>query len=190
MAVAQDSSRLAELVRRLDAAVAADGDSACCMNVKRVLEEAVQSGQEFLEARFLQPIEGRYARRLVHKDPGGAYTLLAMVWGVGQGTPVHDHAGHWCCECVYKGRIKVVQFDLKTPVEAEVLLFEPQGTIYAGVGEAGALIPPYEYHSIENPDDQPAVTLHVYKGELTWCHSFEPVEGGYRKMRKELYYTD
>jgi hypothetical protein len=78
---------------------------------------------------------------------------------------------------------------LKSSIDDEVLTFERQGTIFAGVGEAGALIPPFEYHSIENPDDSPAVTLHVYAGELTWCHSFEPEGDGYRKLRRELSYT-
>lgn len=190
MAAIPNTSRLSELIRRLDDAVRADGDSTRCMNVKEVLEDVVHSGQEFLEDRFLQPDPNRYARRLVHRDPNDEYTVLAMVWGVGQGAPVHDHAGHWCCECVYRGRIKVVQFDLKTSPDADVLVFEPQGTVFAGVGEAGALIPPYEYHSIENPDQTPTITLHVYKGELTWCHAFEQVEGGYRKFRKKLCYTD
>ena len=67
--------------------------------------------------------------------------------------------------------------------------FEREAEIFAGVGEAGALIPPFEHHSIENPDETPAVTIHVYHGELQWCHVFLPVEGGYVQERRELCYT-
>lgn len=191
MSMTSNSSKLDELIRRLDAAVKPATGDGCCLKVKEVLEQVVASGEEFLDERFLQPVPGKYARRLVHKDPDGAYTVLAMVWGEGQGTPLHDHAGKWCCEIVYKGRIKVVQYDLQTSLDAPVLTFEQQGTIHAGVGEAGALIPPFEYHSIENASESgPAVTIHVYAGELDWCHAFFPVEGGFRIERKELCYTD
>jgi hypothetical protein len=92
---------------------------------------------------------------------------------------------------VYQGRIKVVQYDLQTAIDAPVLDFKQEGTIFAGVGEAGALIPPFEYHSIENASEAgAAVTIHVYAGELTWCHAFHPVEGGFRLERRELCYTD
>jgi predicted metal-dependent enzyme (double-stranded beta helix superfamily) len=189
MATVFNASRLDLLIKMLDEAVKADGDSTCCSNVKRVLEQLCTGEEDFLDPHYLEPVEGGYARRLVHMDPSGAYTVLAMVWGKGQGAPLHDHAGHWCCECVYRGRIKVVQFSLESPPDAEVLQFKPQFVSYAGVGEAGALIPPFEYHSIENPDGTPAVTLHVYSGELTWCHTFVPVEGGFKRVRKELTYT-
>jgi predicted metal-dependent enzyme (double-stranded beta helix superfamily) len=190
MAVTGKESKLSELIHRLDEAVRADQDSTCLSNVKTVLEDVVRSGQDFLEPRFLEPHPARYARRLLHQDANNAYTVLAMVWGQGQGAPLHDHAGHWCCECVYRGRIRVVQFELLNDPADEVLRFEAKGEVFAGVGEAGALIPPFEYHSIENVDATPAVTIHVYAGELTWCHSFQPVEGGYRMARRELSYTE
>lgn len=191
MSAIQNQSKIDELIRLLDAAVKGQHGDGCCLKVKEVLEHVVASSEEFLDERFLQPVPGKYARRLVHKDPDGAYTVLAMVWGEGQGTPLHDHAGKWCCEIVYQGRIKVVQFDLETAIDAPVLSFKQQDTIYAGVGEAGALIPPFEYHSIENASESgAAVTIHVYAGELTWCHAFFPVEGGFRMERRELCYTD
>ncbi|MBI5706733.1 MAG: cysteine dioxygenase family protein [Armatimonadetes bacterium] len=191
MSIAPTPSKLEEMIRMLDQAVKGSGETGCCLRVKEVLEHIVATGESFLDPHFLEPVPGRYARRLVHKDPDGAYTVLAMVWGEGQGTPLHDHAGKWCCEIVYQGRIKVVQYDLTTDIEAPVLTFDQQGTIYAGVGEAGALIPPFEYHSIENATENgAAVTIHVYAGELTWCHTFHPVDGGFRMERRELCYTD
>ncbi len=63
-------------------------------------------------------------------------------------------------------------------------------TSTTGPGEAGALIPPFEYHTIWNTEETPAVTIHVYSGELTWCHIFDPVDGGYVRSVKELTYTE
>jgi predicted metal-dependent enzyme (double-stranded beta helix superfamily) len=185
------SSKLQDLIAMLDDAVETSDPNRCCHKVKNVLEQVCEGGEDFIENRFLQPHPEKYARRLVHKDPAGRYTLLAMVWGVGQGTPLHDHAGMWCCECVYRGTIKVVSYDLHNDEDDPVLNFTPEREILAGVGKAGALIPPFDYHTIENAEaDKPAVTLHVYGGELTWCHAFLPKDGGFEKVRRELSYTD
>jgi len=62
--------------------------------------------------------------------------------------------------------------------------------VRAGPGEAGALIPPFEYHVIANPAEQSAITIHVYGGEMTHCHIFEPMtDGTYLRKYKELAYT-
>jgi predicted metal-dependent enzyme (double-stranded beta helix superfamily) len=190
MATTIRSAKVAELLRRLDQAVAGSDEQALCRNVKQVLTDVVMSGEEFLEAPFLVPAPDRYARRLLHRDPAGRYTVVIMVWDRGQGTPLHDHSGMWCVECVYRGRIRVTSFDLETDPQAERLQFTPESVVLAGKGEAGHLIPPFEYHMIENADETPAITIHVYGGEMTRCHAFFPVEGGgYRREVRQLSYT-
>jgi len=191
MAMAARSAKVGELIRRLDEAVDTEHVDQLCRGVKRVLAEVVSSGEQFVDAPFLQPAPDRYARRLLHRDPRGRYSVVVMVWGTGQGTPLHDHAGVWCVECVYRGRIRVTSFDLESGPDAEPLRFTPESVVFAGVGEAGHLIPPFEYHMIENADPTPSVTLHVYGGELTWCNAFHPLEaGGYRRERRTLTYTE
>ena len=190
MAISPHASKVDELIRRLDQAVAARDDAARCQNVKRVLIDVVGSGEPFIDPPFLEPAPRRYARRLMHRDPQDRYTVLAMVWDRGQGTPLHDHAGTWCVECVYRGRIRVTSFSVHGgDPETGIVQFAKESAVMAGVGEAGALIPPFEYHMIENPDATAAVTIHVYGGEMKHCHVFEPVEGGYRREYQELAYT-
>jgi predicted metal-dependent enzyme (double-stranded beta helix superfamily) len=138
---------------------------------------------------MMVPVEGKYARRLLHLDPQNRYVVMVMVWNTGQGTPLHDHDHLWCVECVYRGRIRVVPFDLVDQVGV-AYRFTPQAPIYAGPGEAGALIPPYEYHTLENASDDPSVTIHVYGGEMTACDIFlDNGDGTYRREHRELSYT-
>lgn len=179
---------LNDLIQRLDKAVDDPNCPTRCEAVKEALQEVCNRGADFIPEDALRPAEDKYARRLLHMDPAGRYTLLVMIWGKGQGTLLHDHGGLWCVECVYRGRIRVRSYSLENEGE-DVLRFHEENTIYAGIGEAGALIPPYDHHSIENTLDEPSVTLHVYGGELTWCHCFVPVEGGYRMERRDLCYT-
>ena len=190
MAVSARPSHVNDLIRRLDRAVDSADPHAICQQVKHVLSDVVNGSEPFLDASFLEPASDRYARRLLHHDPRGRYTVVIMVWDQGQGTPLHDHAGMWCVECVYRGRIRVTSFDLEGDPEVGPVRFTPESVILAGVGEAGHLIPPFEYHKIENPDTTPAVTIHVYGGEMTRCHAFFPDEaGGYRREHRTLTYT-
>lgn len=190
MATTYPNSKLNEMISLLDEAVGEAECSTLCHRVKDALERIVNSGEDFIPEELTKPHPEHYARRLVHKDPAGRYTVLAMIWGKGQGTKLHDHAGKWCVECVYRGRIRVVSYDLVDEKD-DILYFKEEQEIFAGVGEAGALIPPYEYHTIENTLEDPTVTIHVYSGELTWCHVFDPLEDhSFRRVRKELCYTD
>ena len=94
-----------DLIHALDQAAAIQDDHARCDAVAEALREAVR--RQPLDESLVQPIESGYGRRLVHRDPEGRYTVVAMAWGAGQGTPIHDHSGLWCVECVYRGQIEV-----------------------------------------------------------------------------------
>ena len=183
-----DSPLLAELIHLLDQAAEQTATKGCCGAVKDALEHVVLSGQDFVDAHFLVPSPNSYARRLLHKDPNGRYAAMVMVWDKGQGTALHDHAGLWCVECVYRGKIKVDSYSLQSQ-DGEQFQFLKEKTVYAGPGEAGALIPPFDYHTMENALDEPAITLHVYGGEMNWCNAFVPDEDAYRLERRELTYT-
>lgn len=179
-----------DLVRRLDEAMARHDDAGRCRAVKNILEATLAAGNGFLDARLLAPDPEHYARRLVHRDPAGRYTVLALVWSPGQGTPLHDHGGIWCVECVYTGRIRVTSYSCQGgDPERDLVQFKQESVVHASVGEAGALIPPFEYHMLENAGEAPAVTLHVYGGEMDHCHIFEPSGNGWLRRYRELAYT-
>ena len=113
-----------------------------------------------------------------------------MTWGPGQRTPLHDHAGIWCVEGVVQGRMDVTQYDL-VETAGTAYRFEAKGCVHAAVGSAGCLIPPFEYHVLANALDEPSITLHVYGGEMTSCHVFEPAGSGrYVRCERALGYHE
>jgi len=195
MTTPSPSTKLEELVGLLDTAVEEQETKGCCYAVKAALEHIVHSGDDFIDPRFLEPAKDSYARRLLHSDPKGRYTALVMVWDKGQGTALHDHDNMWCVECVYRGRIKVDSYRMtqdpgtQPPAPRALFRFDHETTVFAGPGEAGALIPPFDHHTIRNPDETPAVTIHIYGGEMTHCHIFLPVDGGYERVERTLCYT-
>ena len=74
---------------------------------------------------------------------------------------------------MFKGSIEVQQYELMEHEETR-FRFEPRGSFQAGIGSAGCLIPPHEYHSIRNASSKPAVSVHIYGGEMNHCSVFEP----------------
>lgn len=166
-----------ELIARLDRAVDAGSVEAITGRVKADLEDLLGHAAVRLPDHFRQPRADTYARRLLHRDPGGRYTAIVMTWGPGQGTPVHDHGGLWCVEGVIDGEIAVTHYDVKGA--ADGLVVEKGRTIVAGTGTAGRLIPPTDYHVLSNAlADAPSMTLHVYGGDLAECRVFLPDASG------------
>jgi predicted metal-dependent enzyme (double-stranded beta helix superfamily) len=135
-----------------------------------------------------------YARHLVYQGEQSGCCIVAMSWGPGQGTPVHDHDGTWCVECCLEGRLEVVQYELEETREQQddpVYVFERKESQHVGRGAVGCLIPPYEHHTIRNPFTERAVTLHVYGKELQKSSCFYPVEGNsYKRVERQLGYSN
>lgn len=182
--------RLQALIDRLSSAVATRPCATTrCKAVERALVEAVQPRQDLLPPALCEAHPEHYARHLVHRDPEGRFSMIAMVWGPGQGTPIHDHGGLWCVECVVQGRIEVRAYaPTAAPCERADLQLECQEVTPAALGEAGHLIPPLDHHVIHNPHEQKAVTLHVYGGDMDWCRVYRPLGAGqgYVAERRQL----
>lgn len=157
--------------------------------VQELLKEALPQGLD-LPKRYFETDTAGYARHLLARFGSGT-TAIVMVWGEGQGTPLHDHAGIWCVEGVVKGRIAVEHYNLIEDNGA-TCRFEKADELHTTVGDAGALIPPVEHHTLANDRDEPSATLHVYGGEMDSCTIFLPdeeEEGLYHPQRKSLTYT-
>lgn len=180
-----------QLIDRVRGAVALADVEATCERVKHDLEDLVRDGGLRLEARFGQPLPDRYARRLLYRDPATGFTVVVMTWGPGQKTPLHDHAGIWCVEGVVEGRMEVERFELLDE-DGGRCRFVSRGHVHAGPGSAGALIPPFEYHTLGNAlADRPSITVHVYGGEMDHCSIFEPQhDGHWLRRERPLSYSD
>lgn len=179
------------LIGLLDAAVQHDHASAITATIKDSLCSLVSGGELVLPRETAGSASGHYARHLLYRSPQHGYSVVAMTWGPEQGTPLHDHAGLWCVEAVCAGRIEVTQYELLER-NGEQFRFRQAGRQEAGVGSAGCLIPPHEYHTIANcGGDGTAVSLHIYADEMTICHAFEPIAGRtdwYQRQTKPLAY--
>lgn len=181
-----------QLIARLRDAVRLGDVKAVTRAVQTELTEVFGGPGLDLDEHFFEPRPDTYARRLLHRDEELGFTAVVMTWGPGQCTPVHDHAGIWCVEGVIDGMMEVTQLELVEESGDGHCRFVEQGHAVTGVGSSGALIPPFEYHSLGNAlDDRTSVTLHIYGGEMEACSVFEPLpDGTFLRKRKSLSYHD
>ena len=185
----QDFKGSQKLVAIVDEAVGLSSEKALTEHIKNGLCRLIRDGKLGMPECICTPVDGHYARRLLYRSEEHGYSMVAMTWGPGQGTPLHDHAGLWCVEAVCVGSIRVRQYDL-VEKQDDRYRFSREDDIEAGVGTAGCLIPPHEYHTIHNArEDDCAVTLHIYGGEMHCCNAFEPQgEGWFKRTQKNLVF--
>lgn len=175
------------LIAAVDHAVQNDDPQQIARTLRGALCDAIADSRIQLPACVHQPISDHYARRELYRSPTLGYSIVAMSWAPGQGTPLHDHSGLWCVEGVWLGQLEVTQYALLER-DGERFRFRAEPSVVGGCGSAGSLIPPHEYHTIRNASDtELAVSVHVYQGEMARTAIFEPDgEGWYERRLKEM----
>ena len=167
------------LVTSLDRAVHHDKTSDIADALRHTLCELIRDPTVKLPQCVFERASDHYARRELYRSDELGYSVIAMTWGPGQGTPIHDHAGMWCVEGVWSGSLEITPYEL-IEQQDDRYHFESRGTMNVGPGSAGSLIPPHEFHTIRNPSaDTIAVTLHIYRGPMTQCSVFRSVDSNW-----------
>jgi predicted metal-dependent enzyme (double-stranded beta helix superfamily) len=144
-----------------------------------------------LEDRALYPsaLSEHYARRLVWRDPGGRFVLVAMTWAPGQMTRLHDHDGLWGAEIVVAGTMRETAYRLVDRDEGDRHRFVRENVRIATKGSTSVICPPHDYHMFGNAGTTPAHTLHVYGGAMAQCNVFAPeFDGWWRPQNIQLQY--
>ncbi|NUS37403.1 MAG: cysteine dioxygenase family protein [Lysobacter sp.] len=163
-----------KLVDAVDAAVVAGDEHAVTAALRNAMCRLIRDRDVRLPECVHEPITDHYARRELYRSGAHGYSVVAMTWAPGQGTPVHDHAGLWCVEGVWHGELEIVQYELLERA-GDRCRFRAAGGMHAGPGSAGSLIPPHEFHTIRNASpDGIAISLHIYKGPMDHCTTFLP----------------
>ena len=166
-----------KVIRAIDEAVAKGDQHAVTAALRGVLCGLIRDRDVCLPDCVHEPVEDHYARRELYRSPEFGYSIVAMTWGPGQGTPIHDHCGLWCVEGVWDGELEITQYELLEQ-EGDRFRFRAAGGIHAGPGSAGSLIPPHEYHAIRNASaERVAISLHIYKAPMEACSMFVPQDG-------------
>lgn len=100
-----------------------------------------------------------YCRHILHADPHGRFTVVALVWLAGQVTPVHAHYT-WCVYRVLSGVLMEDRYDWTGGATGQACW---RASVERGVGTSGHGHGGLEQvHRLRHLAGSPAISLHVY----------------------------
>jgi 3-mercaptopropionate dioxygenase len=129
--------------------------------VARELERNLPSPEVLTEEQRTGD-SARYLSHVLHTEPDGAFSILALVWRPGQTTPIHDHLT-WCVFGVVQGTEYEELFVLD---EVKECLLEA-GSNVNEAGEVSGFAPPGDIHRVRNVGDSTAISIHVYGTDVS-----------------------
>jgi 3-mercaptopropionate dioxygenase len=154
------------------------------------LKRAMARGEVVLPESLCAAQPDRYARRLIWEDPVTGVCAIAMVWGPGQGTPLHDHAGLWGVEAVLEGEIETTPYHLYA-WQNKQYYFQAAPAERLAASETDFLGPPFEHHVTRNVSREVAITINIYGGAMSACNIFLPSgPGSYICQRRTQSYSE
>ena len=103
-----------------------------------------------------------YLSHLLHAEPDGSFSVVAMVWLPGQVTPVHDHVT-WCVFGVLQGAEHEELFALTDGGRRLVRTGSAENTI----GQVSGFAPPGDIHRVRNTGDTVAISMHIYGADIS-----------------------
>ena len=95
-------------------------------------------------------------------EPGGAFSIVGLVWRPGQVTAIHDHVT-WCVFGVIQGVEYEELFHLD---ERNECLIEA-GTNSNDTGDISGFAPPGDIHRVRNAGDDTAISIHIYGTDVS-----------------------
>ena len=112
---------------------------------------------DILTAQERRGDPSRYQAHLLHVEPDGSFSVVALVWRPGQATTIHDHVT-WGAFAVLQGTEREETFALAPDQAALTRLAVNQNR----AGDVSAFAPPGDIHRITNPTGATVIQLHVY----------------------------
>ncbi|HEX7660407.1 MAG TPA: cysteine dioxygenase family protein [Pseudonocardiaceae bacterium] len=114
-----------------------------------------------LEPAEREPDPNRYRQHILHIDPAGRFSIVALVWLPGQGTPIHDHLA-WCVAGVLTGDERELRYRLT----GEQDLCET-ATLHNVPGDVSVLTSGPDIHSVVCTSDLRTISIHVYGADIS-----------------------
>jgi predicted metal-dependent enzyme (double-stranded beta helix superfamily) len=123
--------------------------------IKKLMSEALVSETFRLDCLEAALADQRVQRGVIHLDPASRFSLCLFYWAPRYYSPPHEHR-NWTVTGVVHGTLEVRLHDRQPNGELPV-----KRSVTSAVGAVGALVPPC-IHTVGNPGDGPAASLHVF----------------------------
>ncbi|WP_152361493.1 hypothetical protein [Microlunatus speluncae] len=138
---------------------------------------ALLAGGYRLPPEFVRPSATRHQNYPLYIAPDDRWSLVSVVWNVGQRTPVHGHE-MWGVVGIYSGSEREIRY-LKPAADA-VGPLTPAGEQVWRRGEVTVCCTTDDdVHSVVAEGDEPTIGIHVYGGNIGTMSrpSYDPATG-------------
>jgi predicted metal-dependent enzyme (double-stranded beta helix superfamily) len=106
--------------------------------------------------------EAGFQSHVLHAEPDGAFSIVALVWRPGQITPIHDHVT-WCVFGVIQG----IEYEELFTLDEENNCLVEAGKNANWPGDVSGFAPPGDIHRVRNIDSRVAISIHVYGTDVS-----------------------
>ncbi|WP_411103709.1 cysteine dioxygenase [Streptomyces sp. cmx-4-9] len=107
----------------------------------------------------------RYRQHVLHSEPDGSFSVVALVWLPGQETAIHDHVA-WCVAGVHEGEESELRYRLVPATAAEGAHLVAIEEVVNRPGDVCGFAPPGDIHRVRNSCRTKAISLHVYGADV------------------------
>ncbi|MEU9372299.1 cysteine dioxygenase family protein [Streptomyces sp. NPDC048255] len=107
----------------------------------------------------------RYRQHILHTEPDGSFSVVALVWLPGQETAIHDHVS-WCVAGVHEGEESELRYRLAPATAASGARLVATEEVVNGPGDVCGFAPPGDIHKVRNSCRTTAISLHVYGADV------------------------
>ena len=118
---------------------------------------------DLLSPEQIAPDPSGYQQHILHVEPDGSFSIVALVWLPGQATSIHDHVS-WCVVGVYRGEEQETTYELRDAERDPH--FVVTGEHVNPTGSIASLVPPGDVHRVCNGSADLAVSLHIYGADI------------------------
>jgi predicted metal-dependent enzyme (double-stranded beta helix superfamily) len=103
-----------------------------------------------------------FRSHMLHSEPDGSFSIVALVWRRGQMTRIHDHVT-WGAFAVIQGTEHEDLFML----DDEGTSLVEAGSAMNATGDVSAFAPPGDIHRVRKVGNRTAISIHIYGTDVS-----------------------
>jgi predicted metal-dependent enzyme (double-stranded beta helix superfamily) len=103
-----------------------------------------------------------YRSHVLHAEPDGSFSVVALVWRPEQVTPIHDHVT-WCVFGVLQG----VEYEELFTLDEQSGFLREAGSAANETGDVSGFAPPGDIHRVRNAGEHTAISIHIYGTDVS-----------------------
>ena len=191
---------LEQLAADVEALVAGEKEHAKIVASAEPLLERFLAAHSLSE-EYCQPAPGRittehkdFTLYRLHRGPEDCFNIMVAIWPPGGSSGVHDHAGKWVVEGVYRNQLHTIRYkrldDGTQPGHAKL---RETAALDLHPGDVSHVLSPNEeVHDFLNHTDEPVVSVHIYGGDISTetLNYFDPANQSVEMIAHDLSYDN